>query len=67
MEVSGQIHAPATLPPVERAPSTHWLGGSVDPRASLDDLEKRKFLTLPGFELRPLSRPAREPVYSFID
>jgi hypothetical protein len=25
----------------------------------LDDLEKRKFLTLPGLELRPLGRPAR--------
>jgi hypothetical protein len=31
----------------------------VDPRAGLDDAEKRKFLTLPGLELRPLSRPAR--------
>jgi hypothetical protein len=30
----------------------------VDPRAGLDDLEKRKFLTLPGLELQPLSRPA---------
>jgi hypothetical protein len=29
----------------------------VDPRAGLDDLEKRKFLTLPGLELRPLGRP----------
>jgi hypothetical protein len=25
----------------------------VGPRASLDDVEKRKFLTLPGLELRP--------------
>jgi hypothetical protein len=25
----------------------------VVPRADLDDLEKRKFLTLPGLELRP--------------
>jgi hypothetical protein len=31
----------------------------VDPRAGLDDLENRKFLTLPGLELRPLSHPAR--------
>jgi hypothetical protein len=31
----------------------------VDPRAGLDDGEKRKFLTLPGLELRPLGRPAR--------
>jgi hypothetical protein len=28
-------------------------------RAGLDDVEKRKFLTLPGLELRPLGRPAR--------
>jgi hypothetical protein len=28
-------------------------------RAGLDDVEKRKFLTLPGLELRPLVRPAR--------
>jgi hypothetical protein len=31
----------------------------VDPRVSLDDMEERKFLTLPGLELRPLGRPAR--------
>jgi hypothetical protein len=43
----------------ERAPRTHWIGSWVDLRASLDDLEKRKFLTLPGLELRPLGRPAR--------
>jgi hypothetical protein len=29
----------------------------VDPRDSLDELVKRKFLTLPGLELRPLCRP----------
>jgi hypothetical protein len=43
----------------ERAPCTHWVGGWVDPRVGLDDLEKRKFLTLPELELRLLSRPAR--------
>jgi hypothetical protein len=31
----------------------------VGPRTGLDDVEKRKFLTLPGLELRPLCRPAR--------
>jgi hypothetical protein len=31
----------------------------VNPRAGLDDVEKSKFLTLPGLELRPLGRPAR--------
>jgi hypothetical protein len=53
----GQLHAPATLPPRERAASTHWIGGWVDPRASLDNVEIRKFLTLSGLELRPLSHP----------
>jgi hypothetical protein len=33
--------------------------GWVDLIAGLDDLEKRKFLTPPGLELRPLGRPAR--------
>jgi hypothetical protein len=31
----------------------------MGPRAGLDDVEKTKFLILPGLELRPLSRPAR--------
>jgi hypothetical protein len=31
----------------------------VIPRAGLDDVEKIKFLTLPGLEFRPLGRPAR--------
>jgi hypothetical protein len=45
--------------PEERAPGTHWIGGWVDHRVGLDDVEKRKFLTLPGLELQPLSRPTR--------
>jgi hypothetical protein len=40
-------------------PGTHWIGGWVDPRAGLDDVEKRILLTVPGLELRPLGRPAR--------
>jgi hypothetical protein len=43
----------------EREPGTYWIGGWVNPRAGLDNLEKRKFLILQGLELRPLSRPAR--------
>jgi hypothetical protein len=35
----------------------------VDPRADLDDVEKRKFLTLLGLELRPLGRPARSQMW----
>jgi hypothetical protein len=33
------------------SPGTHWIAGWVGPRAGLDDVEKRKFLTLPGLEL----------------
>jgi hypothetical protein len=40
-------------------PGTHCVGDWVDPRAGLDDVEKRKFLTLPGLEFRSLGRPAR--------
>jgi hypothetical protein len=35
------------------------LPGWVGPRAGLDDVEKRKFLTLPGLELGHLGRPGR--------
>jgi hypothetical protein len=50
---------PRSLYPGERAPGTHWIGGWVDPRASLDDVKERKFLTLPGLELWLLCRWAR--------
>jgi hypothetical protein len=41
----------------EKAPDTHWIGGSVGPRA--DDVENTKFLTLLGLEGHTLSRPVR--------
>jgi hypothetical protein len=44
MEVSGQFHTQAALPSRERSPGTHWIGGWVDSRAGLDDMEKWKFL-----------------------
>jgi hypothetical protein len=50
------FHATATG---ERSPGTHWRGGRVDPIAGLDDMKKRKFLTLAGLEIRLLGRPAR--------
>jgi hypothetical protein len=37
--------------PGDRYPSTHCIGGWMGPRTGLDDVEKRKFLTLPGLEL----------------
>jgi hypothetical protein len=58
MEVSGQLQACTALP-LGKSPGTHWIEDWVDPRVVLDDVEKRKFLTLPGLELRPLGRPAR--------
>jgi hypothetical protein len=50
MEVSGQLHAPAALPP-GKSPGTHFIGGWVEPREGLENMEKWKFLTLPGLEL----------------
>jgi hypothetical protein len=44
MEVSGQLHAPAALPPLRIATGTPWIGGWVGPRAGLDAMAKRKFL-----------------------
>jgi hypothetical protein len=41
-----QILAPAASTSGERAPGTHWVEGWVGPRAGLDAVEKRKFLTL---------------------
>jgi hypothetical protein len=42
--------------PGEIAPSTHWIGGWVDPRAGLDSVKKRKILPLLGILLRSSSR-----------
>jgi hypothetical protein len=50
LEVSGELYAPAALLPGK---ITHEIGACVGPRAGLDDVKKRKFLTLPGLELRP--------------
>jgi hypothetical protein len=47
MEVSGQFHAPAPLPPEERGPFTHWIVGWVGCRASLGAVVKRKIPSLP--------------------
>jgi hypothetical protein len=35
MEVSGQLYAPAALPP-GIVPATHWVGSEVSPRAGLN-------------------------------
>jgi hypothetical protein len=45
--------------PGGRGPRTHWIGGWVDTRAGLVNVEKREFLTLPGLEPRPIGHPPR--------
>jgi hypothetical protein len=55
---------PCSFIPAERDPGTHWIAGCMGPTAGLDDVEKRKFLTLPGLELPPSGRPAsRQSLY----
>jgi hypothetical protein len=54
--MTSQLHAPAALPPGKTV--THWLRGYVNPRAGPKDIEKWKFLTLPGIEIRTLCLPA---------
>jgi hypothetical protein len=50
----GSASGPGRFTSRERAPTTHWIGGWwVDPRADMDYVEKRKFLTLPGLQLDP--------------
>jgi hypothetical protein len=51
---------PGRFIPGEKDTGTHWIGGWVGPRTGLDEVEKRKFLTLSGLELRPLCRPAHK-------
>jgi hypothetical protein len=36
MEVSGQIHVPATWLPGKSPPGAHWIGGGVSPKTCLD-------------------------------
>jgi hypothetical protein len=50
---------PGLFTPGEGAPGTHWIGGWMGSRAGLNDVEKRKFLTLPRLQLQPLRHPAR--------
>jgi hypothetical protein len=68
---------PCCLTPGETALGTHWIGGWVGPTAVRNAVEKRKFLTLPGLELRTPGRPVRNqsiyrqrysgsPIYRYI-
>jgi hypothetical protein len=62
--VGGELSAsrPGRFTPGERASCTHWIGGWVGPGTGLDDVERRKFMPLPGLELRPLGCPTRSAI-----
>jgi hypothetical protein len=48
MTLAGDVWSasrPVRFTPGERAPGAHRIGGWVDPRAGLDDVEKRNVLT----------------------
>jgi hypothetical protein len=50
MEVTGQLHAQATLPPRNEPLVPIGLGGWVGPRAGLNTVVKRNFQPLSGLE-----------------
>jgi hypothetical protein len=52
MEVSGELHAPATLLPVKEPPVTIVLGGWVGSRVGMDTVEQRR-IPCPCHELNP--------------
>jgi hypothetical protein len=55
MDIIGQLHVQATLPPGKR-PSFYGIRARVGPRAGLDALKKEKnLLPVSGIELRFLS------------
>jgi hypothetical protein len=43
----------AALPLGKEPPSTYWIGGWVGPTASLDAMERRRTLAVPGIEPWP--------------
>jgi hypothetical protein len=49
------VSRPGSFTPEERVDGNHCTGGCVDPRAGPYNVKKRKFLTLPGLEVRPHS------------
>jgi len=48
--MSIQLHAPTVGTPREQAPGTHWIGGWVGPRGSLDIVTEKNSLPLLGIE-----------------
>jgi len=44
MEVNGQLHTTAALPPVQEPPCSIWIGGLAGTTFGLEAVEKRKNL-----------------------
>jgi hypothetical protein len=62
LEVTGQLHAPAALPPGEKARGTLWIVDWVRYQSWPGRFEDK--MTLAGLELRPLGRSAHsQPLY----
>jgi hypothetical protein len=59
LEVGGQLHTPAALPPVKKSLVNYWTRDCVGSRTHLNEVEKRKFFTLPRPEVLPIRHPAR--------
>jgi len=58
MEVNGQLHFSSSFTLEVKAPSNHWMGGWVGPRAGLDEVAKRTSLIIvPAENLTPVVQP----------
>jgi hypothetical protein len=57
--VGGQFRPPPR--PRRLSPDIIWIGGHMDARGSLENMVKRKFLSLPGLEIRPPPPPVIQP------
>jgi hypothetical protein len=58
MKMSAQLHVLAALPPKERRPRTHWIGGCIGPRADYDMWRRQKSLA-PAENVSPIPQPSR--------
>jgi hypothetical protein len=54
MEMSGQLHASATVP-LGKSPRTHWIGRSVGPIAGLDSENLKSSFRLRAIIVLPAS------------
>jgi hypothetical protein len=64
LEASGQLHAPAALPSWKETKLPIREEAGWAPRDDLEDVEKGKFFTLSGLELRSVSHQARNSRYT---